>query len=235
MPIENMMFKYGYDDNSTPAEVKNVRQSVFDYMFRYGNPVVIKRLYNTDDVASGVTDWDATFDDVYEQSSTVGNNLGFSAGWSEGFFTYITLGDGNIMIDDDTPNRPGSFKLFVTSGVAPWNPLIQDGDIIITTRIELDPETFAIKITGTGDRYRVQKVFLVPLRAELNRGYMNSETNYVENLDILVSQNFESVRIPRSDPLYKIDVASGTTIEQNLGSGWYFGTPPQRESEWIYG
>jgi hypothetical protein len=212
MPIENVMFKYGYDDNSTPAEVKNVRQSVFDYMFRYGNPVVIKRIYNTDDVAQGRTAWDETFDDVYEQSSTIGDNLGFSAGWSEGYFTYITLGDGNMLIDDDTPNRTGSYKMFVTSGVAPWLPSIQDGDLIISTRIELPTPTGPITITGTGDRYRVQKVFLVPLRAELNRGYMNSETNYVENPDIVVSQNFEAVRIPRSDPVYDIEINSGTTI-----------------------
>ena len=212
MPIENVMFKYGYDDNSTPAEVKNVRQSVFDYMFRYGNPVVIKRIYNTDDVAQGRTAWDETFDDVYEQSSTIGDNLGFSAGWSEGYFTYITLGDGNMLIDDDTPNRTGSYKVFVTSGVAPWLPSIQDGDLIISTRIESPTPTGPITITGTGDRYRVQKVFLVPLRAELNRGYMNSETNYVENPDIVVSQNFEAVRIPRSDPVYDIEINSGTTI-----------------------
>ena len=212
MPIENVMFKYGYDDNSTPAEVKNVRQSVFDYMFRYGNPVVIKRIYNTDDVAQGRTAWDETFDDVYEQSSTIGDNLGFSAGWSEGYFTYITLGDGNMLIDDDTPNRTGSYKMFVTSGVAPWIPSIQDGDLIISTRVELSTPTGPITVTGTGDRYRVQKVFLVPLRAELNRGYMNSETNYVENPDIVVSQNFEAVRIPRSDPVYDIEINSGTTI-----------------------
>ena len=115
MAIENMMFKYGYDDGTTPSEVKNLRQSVFDYTFRYGNPVVIKRIYNTDDVAVGRTAWDTTFDDVYEQSSTIGENYGFSAGWSDGYFTYITLGDGNMMIDDDTPNRTGTFKTFVTS------------------------------------------------------------------------------------------------------------------------
>jgi hypothetical protein len=216
MAIENMMFKYGYDDGSTPAEVRNVRQSVFDYMFKYGNPVVIKRIYNTDDVAAGITEWDSTFDDVYEQSSTVGPNLGFSAGWNDGYFTYMTLGDGNIPIDDDSPNRTGSFKLFVTSGVAPWVPSIQDGDIIITTRVELSQNN-AITITGTGDRFRVQKVFPVPLRAELNRGYMNSETNYVENSDIIVSQNFESVRIPRSDPLYDIEINSGTTLADYSG------------------
>lgn len=211
MAIENMMFKYGYDDNSTPSEVKNVRQSVFDYTFRYGNPVVIKRIYNTDDVAVGRTAWDTTFDDVYEQSSTIGTNYGFSAGWSDGYFTYITLGDGNMMIDDDTPNRTGTFKTFVTSGVAPWTPAIQDGDLIISTRIELNANN-QVTITGTGDRYRIQKVFLVPLRSELNRGYMNSETNYVENQDIMVSQNFEAVRIPRSDPLYEIGIDTGTTI-----------------------
>jgi hypothetical protein len=222
MAIENMMFKYGYDDDSTPAEVKNVRQSVFDYMYRYGNPVVIKRIYNTDDVARGITEWDSTFDDVYEQSSTVGPNLGFSAGWSDGFFTYLTLGDGNMMIDDDSPNRTGSFKMFVTSGIAPWNPIIQDGDLIITTRVEISNQG-AITITGTGDRFRVQKVFLVPLRAELNRGYMNSETNYVENPDIVVSQNFEAVRIPRSDPLYEIGINTGTTIPgNNYGDGWQY-------------
>jgi tRNA-binding EMAP/Myf-like protein len=41
---------------------------------------------------------------------------------------------------------------------------------------------------------------------------MNSETNYVENSDIIVCQNFEAVRIPRSDPLYKIEIASGTDV-----------------------
>lgn len=223
MPIENVMFKYGYDDGSTPAEVQNARQSVFEYMLRYGSPVVIKRIYNTDDVAYGRTEWDETFDDVYEQSSTVGQNLGFSAGWSDGYFTYMMLGDGNVMIDDDTPNRTGSFKMFVTSGVAPWFPFVQDGDLIITTRIEAATPTSPITITGTGDRYRIQKVFPVPLRSELNRGYMNSETNYVENIDIVVSQNFEAVRIPKSDPTYDIDINSGTTLaEYSGGDGWHY-------------
>jgi hypothetical protein len=210
--IENMMFKYGYDDESTPADLQNVRHSVFDYLYRYGQPAVIKRLYNTDDVAEGRTQWDTTFDDVYEQSSTIGPNLGFSAGWSAGFFTYIVLGDGSSMVDDDTPNRTGSYKMFVTSGVAPWNPFIQDGDLIISTRVDYNQENNSVTITGTGDRYRVQKVFPVPMRAETNRQYMNSETNYVENTDIIVCQNFEAVRIIKSDPIYDIEIASGTTI-----------------------
>jgi hypothetical protein len=218
MAIENVMFKYGYDDDSTPADLQNLRRSLFDYTFRYGQPVVIKRLYNTDDVAVGRTNWDATFDDVYEQSSTVGNNLGFSAGWNEGFFTYITLGDGTSMVDDDTPNRTGSYKIFVTPGIAPWTPFIQDGDMIITVRIEMASPTSTITITGTGDRYRVQKVYPVPLRAETNRRYMNSETNYIENKDLIVSQNFEAVRLTRSDPAYKIEIISGTTISNGLPS-----------------
>ena len=212
MAIENVMFKYGYDDDSTPADVQNVRHSFFDYAFRYGQPVVIKRMYNTDDVAYGRTNWDATFDDVYEQSSTIGNNLGYHAGWSEGMFTYIVLGDGGSMIDDDTPNRPGTYKIFVTPAVAPWTPFIQDGDLIITVRTQMDSPTGAITITGTGDRYRAQKTYPVPMRAETNRMYMNSETNYIENRDIVVSQNFEAVRIIDSDPIYNIDIASGTTI-----------------------
>lgn len=218
MSIENMMFKYGYDDLSTPADVRNIRQSVFDYVFRYGQPVVIKRIYNTDDDALSqqktppVLLSDSTYDDIYAQSSTVGANLGFTFGWNEGVFTYLTLGDGSSMVDDDTPNRPGSYKVFVTPGVAPWEPFIQDGDMIITVRIEMPSPTGPITITGTGDRYRVQKVFPVPLRAETNRGYMNSETNYVENSDIIVSQNFEAVRIPKADPLYKIEIASGTNV-----------------------
>jgi hypothetical protein len=212
MAIENVMFKYGYDDDTTPADVQNVRHSLFDYAFRYGQPVIIKRIYNTDDVSEGRTNWDATFDDVYEQSSTVGDNLGFHAGWNEGFFTYITLGDGAVMIDDDTPNRTGSFKLFVAPGVAPWTPFLQDGDMIITVRIELPDPQGPITITGTGDRYRIQKVYPVPLRAETNRRYMNSETNYIENKDLIVSQNFEAVRLIKSDPAYQVEIASGTTI-----------------------
>jgi hypothetical protein len=218
MAIENVMFKYGYDDGSTPGDVRNVRQSVFDYVYRFGQPVVIKRIYNTDEDARSrqktppISLTDNTYDDVYEQSSTVGSNLGFPYGWDDGFFTYITLGDGSSMVDDDTPNRTGTYKVFVTPGVAPWNPFIQDGDMIISTRIEYNSDNNSVTITGTGDRYRVQKVFPIPLRAETNRGYMNSETNYVENSDIVVCQNFEAVRIPRSDPLYKIEIASGTDV-----------------------
>jgi hypothetical protein len=218
MAIENVMFKYGYDDGTTPADLQNLRRSFFDYTFRYGQPVIIKRIYNTDDVAVGRTDWDATFDDVYEQSSTIGSNLGFSAGWNEGFFTYITLGDGGSMVDDDTPNRTGSYKIFVTPAVAPWTPFIQDGDMIVTVRIEMPDPQGPITITGTGDRYRAQKVFPVPVRAETNRRYMNSETNYIENKDLIVSQNFEAVRLPKSDPAYKIEIASGTTIPNGIPS-----------------
>jgi hypothetical protein len=217
MAIENMMFRYGDVEGTAPSDVTNTRQYVFDYMYRYGQPVIVKRIYNTDDVALERAEWDETFDDVYEQSSTIGSNLGFSAGWGKAYFTYMALGDGNQMVDDETPNRTGVFKLFQTTGVAPWNPLVQDGDMIITVRVQVEPSTGVLSILGEGDRFRAQAVYPVPLRAELNRPYMNDGTtqtrSWIENLDILVCQNFEAVRIPHADPLYKVEIGDDKTID----------------------
>lgn len=203
MAITDYTFVYGYDDNSTPADLMNIRRSNFEFAYRFGNPVLIKRIFNTDDVAKGNATWDETYDSVYGQGSTQGTDLGLGAGFNDGGFTYVTFGDA--LVDDDTPNRPGAFKQFVTTIVAPWIPFIADGDLIITCFVTQDPsDPKQFTITGTGDRFRVQKVVPVTIRSDKYRTYMNTQTEFIENLDIIVCQNVEAVRIPRSNPEYNV-------------------------------
>lgn len=210
MAVKNYTNIFNYSDDSLPNDLAIMRKHVWEYLYTFGQPVVITRVYNQDEVTQGTASWDITYDDVYSQGLTFsGQDLGAGAGFGPSSLTYAVFGD--TVIDDQTPNRQGTFKQFIPNMVAPWLPIISDGDLIIQVTTELVGSD--IQVTGTGDRFQVQQVQPVPLRSLFREysGYMESNYNYLENTDILTCQNMQAVRIPRSNPLYRVPL--DTTLE----------------------
>lgn len=211
MAINNYTGVYGYQDDSTPHDLAMMRRHVWEYMYSFGQPVIHRRIYNQDDVVLGSASWDATYDDVYEQGlSWSGSDKGVGAGFGPPSLIYITLGD--VVIDDNTPNRTGAFKIFQPNMSAPWVPQISDGDLIIQVVVEYEQDG-SVTITGTGDRFQVQQVQPVTLRSiQASRtaygGYADTQPNYIENLDVIVCQNMQAVRLPRTNPIYAVPLDS---------------------------
>lgn len=52
---------------NVPQDVKRRRHQVYDVMRRLGTPVLIKHMFNIDDVAAGIASASPSFDDVYGQ------------------------------------------------------------------------------------------------------------------------------------------------------------------------
>jgi hypothetical protein len=202
MAIINLSATYG--EPGDPQDVVQLRREVFDYARLYGMPVVIKRAFGIDDVGLGLKERDNRWQDVYGQSSILGTGFGtgVEGGFSEdGNFTFITLDETTV--DDESPDREGSYFSLITSGHAPWTPLISDGDLIILVEASID-NLGNVTITSTGDRFRVQKVLPVHMR-----GYPSIQRQHLtfyKNSIVLVSQNFEAVRMPPSDPVYDVPV-----------------------------
>lgn len=210
MSVINYSKIFNYQDNSLRNDLAMMRRHVWEYLYTFGQPVIISRVYNQDEVTQGTASWDTTFDDVYGQGlSWSGQDLGSGAGFGPSSFTYVVFGD--VVIDDQTPNRQGTFMQFLPNMVAPWLPQISDGDLIIQVTTENVGDD--IQITGTGDRFQVQQVQPVPLRSMFRQysGYMEQRYDYLENTDVLVCQNMQSVRLPRTNPLYNVPL--DTTLE----------------------
>jgi hypothetical protein len=95
---------------------------------------------------------------------------------------------------------------------APWAPQIKDGDLIISIVCHFDAEDNLV-VDGTGDRYMVQNVTPVTMRAlfRQNSPYMERDYNYAENTDVIVQQNMQAVRLERSNALYEVSATGETT------------------------
>lgn len=211
MAIKNYTGIFNYNDNSLRNDLAVMRRHVWEYLYTFGQPALISRVYNQDDVTDGVAHWDTTYDDTYGQGLTFsGQDLGAGAGFGPTYLTYIVFGEA--VIDDNTPNRQGAFMQFLPNMCAPWVPQISDGDLIIQVTLQRLGNG-DVEITGTGDRFQVQQVQPIPLRSLYNmyNPYMERNPDYLENTDILVQQNMQAVRIPRTNPLYQ--VALDTTLE----------------------
>jgi hypothetical protein len=202
MAIINLSETYG--NVGDPQDLVFLRRQVFDYARLYGMPVIIKKEHNIDDVGNNLVERDNRWQDVYGQSSVTGTGFGtgIEGGFSDdGTFTFITLDE--TMVDEQTPDREGAYRALITSGHAPWTPTLYDGDLIILVEVTIN-EDDTVTITETGDRFRIQKVLPVHMR-----GYpavQRQNYTFYKNPIALVSQNFEAVRMPASDPVYDVPV-----------------------------
>ena len=205
MPILDYRAIYNYIDNSLPNDLATQRRHCWEYMYTMGQPVVIRTVFDQDELQVSGASADPTFDDVYGQGMTwASTDKGQPFGFGSAIFTYIVLGDA--LVDDQTPNKTGEFKIMMPSMVAPWTPHIKDGDLIISVDVSFSGGT--VVINGTGDRYQVQQVEPVTMRAlfRQNSPYLERNYNYIENTDIIVQQNMQAVRLERTNPLYQISV-----------------------------
>lgn len=181
---------------STPHEVKNLRQSTWQYHRQYGMPVIHKHRFNLRDVKNGIAQTcPYHFDVAYEQDMTncpFCFGTGILGGYADGVIAWMTfsdaaqtnirIGQGGILLFDREPQL-----------TAPWLPELGNGDLIITADFEAD--TFTIE--EERDRFVLKEVEPVTMR-----GFQKK----VQTVEYRVNQRSQIDRVPDGDYLYDVPI-----------------------------
>lgn len=182
---------------SVPQEVRDLRQSSFDFHDTLGQPVIVKHRWNELDLREGRAQKCPFHDEYYDQD--VSNcpycfGTGYLGGYADGILTYATIADAQedvfrltetgLMLHDRSPQI-----------TAPWIPLLGDDDLIIV--VELDSSG---DVADTYDRYTLKQVTPTTMRGP---GFKNTTRN---NRPFIVSQSSTIDVVPYGSILQDVPI-----------------------------
>lgn len=177
---------------STPQEVRDLRQSSFDFHRTLGQAVVHKHKWNLKDVRDGKARL-CPFHDVTLNQDSIDPycfGTGILGGWADGVVTFISRADAQ---QDTIKFGPQGVLLFETHPdfTAPWTPEMGDGDMFITADFAMD----TWDIIEEHERYDLQEVTPKTMRGfhKNQRGY---RVHQAGNLD----------KIPYEDYRYNVPI-----------------------------
>jgi len=182
---------------NVPQEIKDLRQSSLDFHHTLGQPVIFKHKWNEEDLRAGLATQCPYHDSLYGRDSDWDEycfGTGYLGGWDQGKIVYVSIADtqedvfrltdqGILMRD----THPGM--------VAPWNPPMGDGDLIIV--VEIDPLTN--QVVDTYERYMVQEVTPITMRGP---GFDAQKRGKL----FVVNQQAQIDRLPYNNNLYQVPI-----------------------------
>jgi hypothetical protein len=182
---------------SVPQEIKDLRRSSLDFHRTMGQTVVHKHRWNERDVREGRAQHCPYHSQAYQQDREWDQycfGTGYLGGFADGVITYVTIGD----TDEDvfTLSDQGALLYERHPGlVAPWTPLLGDGDLIIVA--ELAPNGH--DIVELGDRYELREVSPITMRGP---NYKNT----VHTKPYIVNQEAQIDLLPYGHELYTVPI-----------------------------
>lgn len=181
---------------STPQEIKDIRQSAYDFHFTYGMPVIHKHRWTLRDVAKGLARKCPFHDNVAYSQDLAGCSYcfgtGILGGWADGILVNVTFSD---VVEDRLRVGPTGVIMFDREPqlVAPWIPDMGNGDMIITLELSADAE----QIQDTLDRFIMKDVTPVTIR-----GFQTK----VQTVEYKVKQQAMIDRVPDGDIYYDVPI-----------------------------
>lgn len=233
-PIYNNVIRY-LGEGVVPQNIKRRRRSAMEVMRRMGSPVLIKHMYNIDDVARGIATESANFDTVYKQSShddPLSYGVGFvsvetqSGEWIDE--------EGNLQISPTkepgwvpAPKYRGYGPGYLTYVIMPDAPedvwkTSPEGLLLHTqlARFQLPWWPFVSDmdllidveldrqetIVETFDRYQLHKVSPITMRGLDQHGQREIRRPNASGNRHWVGQQCEANKIPETDPAYQVEI-----------------------------
>ena len=226
----NFVQKYVGEKNE-PHDIKVTRKSSFEVMRRMGTPVVIKHMYNDEDVQAGIAEASPNYDSIYHQTRA-NDPLSFGNGFvsvekSEDEWIDTTTSD---IVDAqsgttvDAPKYRGFGPGYLTYIIEPdviedWYKHSEEG---VFTRVrsarvqapwwpEIHDGDLITEVTlddggnllSTGMRYQAKMTQPNSIRGLDRRG--RKEFNSSPNTHV-VNQQFEMSAVPDNHPLMQVDM-----------------------------
>ena len=185
-------------DVRTPQEIKDLRQSSFDFHEELGFPVVLKHRWTLKDFKDGKVERCPLHDDLYSsdgQWDSTCFGTGFVGGFADAEIVYITLSDAPT--DTIKITEQGLLTLDHHPRLtAPWIPQLQDDDMLILA--EFDPESW--EILDLQERYVLETVNPVTVRGP---NFQRVGRNGVGK-PLVVHQEAEVDKLPYGHAFYEV-------------------------------
>ncbi len=184
---------------TTPQEVKDLRQSTFDYHKELGYPVVHKHRWNDQDLREGRAKRCPFHDELYGNDPTwdaVCFGTGYVGGFADSDIAFVTIQDTPTNVISVLPT--GTLQMDQHPQVtAPWLPLMGDGDLIILA----DFASGTWDVMDTHERYVLREVNPSTMRGMGFRSRSTVASRY------RVGQSAGADKLPIGHPLYEVPLA----------------------------
>ncbi len=125
----------------TPQDIKDLRQSSFDFHESLGYPVIFKHRWTLKDFQDGLVEQCPLHDDLYNSDPSwdeVCFGTGYVGGYRDAEIVYISFSDAPTDTIKITPQGLLQFDQHPQI-TAPWTPYMQDDDLLIMATF--DPDT----------------------------------------------------------------------------------------------
>jgi hypothetical protein len=219
-------------EKNIPHDIKMTRKSSFEVMRRMGTPVVIKHMYNDEDVQAGIAEPSPNFNSVYKQTRPR-DPLSYGNGFvsvEKSNFEWINTANSQIVTTKPSPTAPkapmyrGFGPGYLTYIIEPdvtedWYKHSEEG---VFTRVqsarvqapwwpEVHDGDLIVEVTlddggnlvSTGARFQAKMATPNSIRGLDQRG--RREFNSHPNRHV-VNQQFEMSRIPDNHPLMEVEM-----------------------------
>ena len=231
---QNIRFARKYvGEHGVPQSIKRLRRQVYDLMRHMGAPVLVKHMYNADDVEKGIAVRADNYDTVYGQTrhnDPVSHGVGFVS--AETHPEEWIMPDGKIKKASSKPTGakpapkyrgfgPGHLIYMVQPDVAQDLFKVNDAGALIKVQSataqapwfpEINDNDLIInveidsngQILDTFERYQAKMSSPITMRGLDRRG----RREYTEDGGnrFVMNQTFEMTLIPDTDELYRVEV-----------------------------
>lgn len=220
-------------EGNAPQDVKRRRRQVHDLMRRMGQPVLVKHMYNAEDVEKGIAEPSINFDDVYGQSRNtdpISHGIGFvsveksTTEWTNGASIvtsrtapgptwvrppqYRGFGEGYLLYVIQPDVAEDFFKVDETGTFIK----IQSALVQAPWFPELNDNDLLINVAldnagsiiETRERYQLKMVNPISMRGLDRRGRQEYSGDYGNRH--IVNQQFEMALVPPNNVLYNVEV-----------------------------
>jgi hypothetical protein len=234
MAVKNIINYEG--EENVPRDVRRRRHQVMELMRRMGTPVIIKHMYNTDDVDNGIAERSPGYDDIYDQSSHM-DHLSHGIGWvsvEKSPNEWISPA-GTIVVSGTSPGAsyiqapkyrgfgPGSLTYVVLPDVAEDMFRLDEAGALIriqTARAQMgwypnvnDNDLLILteidsrqQVVNTYERYQLKQTSPISMRGRDKRGVRHLTEQVDYGNQYVLNQIFELTLVPSNDELYNVEV-----------------------------
>lgn len=223
-----------YGDRDVPNDVRKRRRQVMNALRRVGTPVIVKHMYNIDDIEAGIAQESPNFSSVYKQTrhnDPISHGIGFCSietsddEWVSPTGQLVTSptkpGEGYIQAPKYRGFGPGYLTYAILPDASQDIFKLSESGVLIrvqeaTAQMAWYPEIndndliIVAQIDRTGniiqtrERFQAKQTNPISMRGHDRRGRLEATEDFGNRH--VINQQFQMTRVPSNDALMSVEV-----------------------------